>query len=185
MGLSPVDLERFRVYLRVLAGLQLEPRLRGKLDPSDMVQQALLRAHQAADQFRGRTEAELGAWLRQILARTMANAARDFARARRDVALERSLEARLHDSSARLEAWLVAQTPSPSQQAEHNEQVVRLTEALARLPEVQREVLLLKHCQGWSLADIGRQLGKTQPAVASLLRRGLKQLREQLADIQE
>jgi RNA polymerase sigma-70 factor (ECF subfamily) len=173
-------LEQFRDYLRLLARLQLDPRLQGKLDPSDLVQQTLLRAHQALGQFRGTTAAEKAAWLRQILARTLANAIRDHARAKRDVALERSLEASLNDSSARLEAWLVAEQASPSEQAVRNEQLVHLAGALARLPELQREVLILRHCQGWSLAEISAHLGRTRPAVASLLRRGLKQLREQL-----
>jgi RNA polymerase sigma-70 factor (ECF subfamily) len=174
------ELEKHRVYLRILAGLHFDPRLRGKVDPSDLVQQALLRAHQARAQFRGTTPAEWKAWLRQILARTMANACRDLARGKRDVALERSLQAAVDDSSARLEAWLIAEQASPSQQAEHQEQLVRLTEALARLPDVQREAVLLKHCQGWSLAEIAAHLGRTRAAVASLLRRGLGQLREQL-----
>jgi RNA polymerase sigma-70 factor (ECF subfamily) len=173
-------LEQFRDYLRLLARLQLDARLRGKLDPSDLVQQTLLRAHQAEGQFRGTTAAEKAAWLRQILARTLANAIRDHARAKRDVALERSLEASLNDSSARLEAWLVAEQASPSEQAERNEQLVRLAGALGGLPDLQREVLLLRHCQGWSLAEISAHLGRSRAAVASLLRRGLKQLRHHL-----
>src|SRR5205085_7770000 len=124
----PVDgpvpaLERFRDYLRLLARLQLSPALRAKLDPSDLVQQALLKAHQARAQFRGHTEAEQAVWLRQILARTLANAVRDLGRAKRDVTLERSLEASLRDSSARPEAWLVAEQAPPSAQAARNEQL--------------------------------------------------------------
>jgi RNA polymerase sigma-70 factor (ECF subfamily) len=67
-------LERFRSYLRLLAEIQFDLRLRGKLDPSDIVQQTLLQAHQAEDQFRGTTAPERATWLRQILARTMTNA---------------------------------------------------------------------------------------------------------------
>src|SRR5262245_66695842 len=114
---GPVDaaaLERYRGYLRVLARLHLDPRLRGKLDPSDVVQQTMLQAYQGLDQFRGRSEAELAAWLRQILARHLANLARDFGRAKRDVGLERSLEAALDASSVRLAHWLAADPPSPS-----------------------------------------------------------------------
>jgi RNA polymerase sigma-70 factor (ECF subfamily) len=173
-------LERFRDYLRLLARLHLDARLRGKLDPSDIVQQTLLKAHQAEDQFRGHSPAERAAWLRQILANTLANAVRDLARAKRDVALERSLEASLTESSSRLEAWLVADQSSPSQRVERNEQLLRLAEALAGLPDVQREVLVLRHCQGWALADIATHLGRTRASVASLLRRGLAQLREHL-----
>jgi RNA polymerase sigma-70 factor (ECF subfamily) len=178
----PVPLERFRDYLRVLARMQLDARLRGKLDPSDLVQQALLKAHQAAGQFRGHTEAEQTAWLRQILARTMANAVRDLGRAKRDIALERSLEAGLQDSSARLEAWLIAEQSSPSEQAERNEQLFHVVQNLAALPELQREALLLRHCQGWPLERISEHLGRSRAAVASLLRRGLKQLREHLQE---
>jgi RNA polymerase sigma-70 factor (ECF subfamily) len=175
-------LEQFRDYLRLLARLQIDARLRGKLDPSDLVQQTLLKAHQAQGQFRGASAAEQAAWLRQILARTLANAIRDYTRAKRDVTLERSLQASLEESSARLEAWLVADQATPSEVAERNEQLLNLGQAMAGLPEAMREVLLLKHCHGWSVADIGEHLGRSRASVASLLRRGLKHLREHLHD---
>jgi RNA polymerase sigma-70 factor (ECF subfamily) len=175
-------LERYRGYLHLLARLQLDPRLGAKLDPSDLVQQTLLQAFQAREAFRGQTEAELAAWLRQILARCLANALRDFGRARRDVALERSLEAALDASSAKLEVLLAAEQPSPGQQAQRQEEMVRLEEALARLPEAQRQALILQHWQGWSLAEIGEHTGRTPAAVAGLIKRGLKQLRRLLQE---
>jgi RNA polymerase sigma-70 factor (ECF subfamily) len=170
-------LESFRAYLRLLARLHLAPQLRGKLDPSDLVQQTLLQAYQALDQFRGHSEAEWAAWLRQILARNLAQTLRDFGRAKRDLAREQSLQAALDASSARLEAWLAADQSSPSQRAERAEQALRLAEALEQLPEAQREALVLQHWQGLSLAEIGGHLGRSPEAVAGLIKRGLKQLR--------
>jgi RNA polymerase sigma-70 factor (ECF subfamily) len=176
------SLDRFRAYLRLLARLQMNPRLKAKLDPSDAVQQTLLQAHQAAEQFRGTTEGERAAWLRQILARNLATAVRDFARGKRDVAREQSLEVSLADSSSALDAWLAADQSSPSEQAVHNEQVLRLAEAVEELPEAQREALILQHWQGWSLAEIGAHLGRSTDAVAGLIKRGLKQLRQRLQE---
>jgi len=175
-----LSLDRFRGYLRVLAHMQLRARFQGKFDASDVVQETLLKAHAALNEFRGHEPAELAAWLRQILARTLADLGRDLERAKRDIKLERSLEGSLEHSSVRLLGWLASDQPSPSQQAIFNEEAVRLAEALAVLPELQREALVLKHCEGWSLADIGRHLGRSPAAVASLLRRGLKQLRGSL-----
>jgi RNA polymerase sigma-70 factor (ECF subfamily) len=180
MSHDPAELERFRAYLRVLARSQLDPRLHGKLDPSDVVQQTLLHAIQGLDGFRGRTDAELAAWLRQILAHQLANAARDLGRARRDVSRERSLEAALGESSARLEAWLAADQSSPSAQAERHEQLLRLATALAELPSAQQEAVMLHHLQGWTLEEIGRHLDRSPAAVAGLIKRGLKALRARL-----
>ena len=171
-------LECFRDYLRLLARSQIPPQVRSKLDASDLVQLTLLRAYQGLAQFRGRSTAEKAAWLRQILANTLANAVRDLTRERRDVGLERSLEASLNESSSRLEGWLAAGQASPSQLAARNEQLLRLASALDRLPEDQREALLLKHMQGLSVAEIGERLGRSRAAVASLLRRGLRELRQ-------
>jgi RNA polymerase sigma-70 factor, ECF subfamily len=171
------EFERYRDYLRLLARLHLSRRLQGKLDPSDLVQQTLLQAYRACDQFRGNSPAELARWLRQILARTLANAARDLGRARRNVALERSLEAAIEDSSQKLENWLAAAEISPGELAVRNEQLLLLASALTRLPDDQREALLLRHYEGLSLQEVSARLGRTKPAVASLLRRGLRQLR--------
>jgi RNA polymerase sigma-70 factor (ECF subfamily) len=173
-------LERFRDYLRLLAGLQVGPRLRVKVDPSDLVQQALLKAHQARAQFRGQSSGEMAAWLRQILAHTLADLARDFGRDRRDMGRERSLEATLDESSARLEAWLVASGMAPADQADRNEQLLQLADALAALPEPQRQAVLLRYYEGRPLEEIGERLQRTRAGVASLLRRGLDRLRKQL-----
>ncbi|MGA2259759.1 MAG: sigma factor-like helix-turn-helix DNA-binding protein [Thermoguttaceae bacterium] len=81
-------LARYRGYLRMLAGLQLDPRLRGKLDPSDIVQQSMIQAYDAWDQLRGVSEGERLAWLKTIVARNVLHALRDFRRAKRDISVE-------------------------------------------------------------------------------------------------
>ena len=177
-----LELEHFRGYLRLLAGLRVGARYRAKLDPSDLVQQALLRAHQASTEFRGTTAAEMAGWLRRILARTLADALRDLGRERRDVSRERSLETALDQSSARLERWLEDSGLAPGDAAERNEQLLRLADALAGLPEPQRRAVLLRYYEGFSVPEIGRRLNRSRAGVASLLRRGLARLREQLGN---
>jgi RNA polymerase sigma-70 factor (ECF subfamily) len=174
--------EDYRPYLDSLARLRLDPRLQSKLDPADVVQQTLLEACQAPEQFRGRSEGEQKAWLRRILLRNLVNAVRDLGRQKRDVSRERSLEAAVEDSSARLEALLAAEQSSPSERAARNEDAARLEEALALLPEPQRQAVTLRHFHDWPLAQISRQLGRSQAAVAGLLHRGLVRLHELLSE---
>jgi RNA polymerase sigma-70 factor (ECF subfamily) len=176
------DLEPYRDYLRLLARLQLDPRLRARLDASDVVQQTFVQAHQALAGFRGSTGAELAAWLRQIMARNLAHLLRDHGRDRRDVGRERSLEAALEASSIRLEGWLAAEQSSPSQQAQRNEELLRLAQVLAGLPEAQREAVVLHYWQGWTTTEIGRHLERSPSAVAGLLKRGLHELRKHMLD---
>jgi RNA polymerase sigma-70 factor (ECF subfamily) len=175
-------LEPFRKYLRVLAQVHLDARLRGKLDPSDVVQQTFLRACAGFDQLRDREPAVVAAWLRKILARTLADGVRDLERAKRDVGRERSLEAAVEQSASGLEAWLAADQSSPSERAAKNEQLLRLADALCGLPDDTREAVVLRHCRGLALAEIAERLGRTPSAVASLLHRGLEQLRELLRE---
>src|SRR5262245_54840522 len=121
---APLPLEHYREYLRLLARLQLDPRLRGQLDPSDVVQQTLLKAHERLDQFRGGTGEELRAWLRAILAHTLVDAVRRFGRQKGDRI--RSLEAALEQSSAKLEALLASEDSNPSHGAMRAERLVEL-----------------------------------------------------------
>src|ERR1051326_3259921 len=87
------SLDRFRDYLLLLARVQMDARLRAQLNPSDIVQQTLLEAYRQHGQFRGHDDAELAGWLRQMLIHNVADAGRALGRAKRDVDLERSLEA--------------------------------------------------------------------------------------------
>jgi RNA polymerase sigma-70 factor (ECF subfamily) len=173
-------LEPFRKYLKVLAELHLDRRLRGKVGPSDVVQQTFLRAYSAFGELGGHEPEVLAAWLRRILARTLADAVKHFERDKRDVNLERSLEADIDRSASGFAAWLAADQTSPSGRAERNEELLRMVEALAQLPDSMREVVVLKHCQGLTLQQIGEGIGRSVPAVASLLRRGLEAMRNKL-----
>jgi RNA polymerase sigma-70 factor (ECF subfamily) len=169
-------LARYRVYLRLLARLQLDPRMRAKLDPSDVVQQTLLKAYERHSQFRGQTEAELAAWLRTILANTLTDAVR---RSQAREGLQRSLEASIEQSSSRLETWLLESGGStPSEQAVRHEQLLLLSESLAQLPEDQQRAVELKHLRGYTVEAISGEMGRSKTAVGGLLRRGMKRLRE-------
>jgi RNA polymerase sigma-70 factor (ECF subfamily) len=176
------DLERYRDYLLLLARVQLDPRLRAKLGPSDLVQETLLEAHRDLARFQGNSESERLAWLRAILNRNLANAARDLRRRKRDVARERPLADPTTESSQCLEAWLADSSLSPPEKADRNERVMHLSAALARLPEDRRTAIELRHLQGWPLDAIAEHLGRSPSAVAALLHRGLLHLRDLLAE---
>jgi RNA polymerase sigma-70 factor (ECF subfamily) len=173
-------LDRFRDYLRILARHQLNPCLWSKLDHSDVVQQTLLKAHEKEEQFRGRTEGELIAWLRQILANQINEATRRFTAQARDIRRERSLQGDPEASSARLETWLAADQSTPSQRVMRKEHLLRLAQALAALPTEQRQAVELHHLQSYAVADVAKLMNRTRSAVVGLLFRGLKKLRELL-----
>ncbi len=174
--------DRYQDYLLLLARLQLGPRLRGKVDPSDLVQETLLKACQKKDQFRGHTDAELKAWLRKIMANTLVDAVRKHAKGIEKAGQEIALEDTLEKVGTRLEAWLAADQSSPSQTIERQERFSRLAAALAQLPEDQRTALELQHLQGCSVEAISQHMGRSKSAIGGLLRRGLKRLRELLED---
>jgi RNA polymerase sigma-70 factor (ECF subfamily) len=171
-------LDYYREYLHLLVRLQLPSDMVGTVDASDIVQQALLKAHERQDQYRGQSEGERAAWLRSILANTLTDALRRATRER--TVFGRSLEAGLEESSSRLEAWLSDGQSGPEQRAERNDQLRRLAESLAALPEEQRTALELRHLRGWTVAEICKHMDRTTASVAGLLRRGLRSLRERL-----
>jgi len=179
-----VVLSRYRGYLRMLAELQLDPRLRGKLDASDLVQQSMIQAYEAWDQLRGASDEERLAWLKTIVARNVLHALRDFRRAKRDVCRELSLEGIVDDSSARLESWLSAGQSTPSGRVARAEQLLRIAGAVENLPQGQRDAVVLFYWQGCSLAEISVNLGRSVSAVVGLLHRGVTRLREQFSGLE-
>jgi RNA polymerase sigma-70 factor (ECF subfamily) len=152
-------------------------------EASDLVQKTLLAAYSQREQFHGRTKGELVAWLKQILRNQAIDSYRQQRRLKRDVAREVPLDAGWDDSFARADAWLAAAQSSPSQRVSKDEELVRLADALAGLPEAQREAIVLHHLQGVPLAEVANRLRRTPPAVAGLLQRGLKQLRQRLDNV--
>lgn len=173
-----MNLEDFRPYLCAMARMNLDRRIASKVDASDIVQQTMLQAHQALDDFRGTTEPEMAAWLRQILARNLSHASRDLRRDKRDISRERSLEASLQASSLCLQQFLAADDQPPSQIVQKKEAVLEVAKALESLSDHQRSAILQKYWEKKTLAEIGTELEKSPEAVAGLIHRGLKKLRE-------
>ena len=176
-------LEMYRGYLTLLARLQINRRLRGKADAADLVQETFLEAHRDFAQFRGATEAELVAWLRQILVSNLANLLRRYyGTQRRDVRLERDLAIELDQSSRLLDQGLTAPSASPSKQAARREQAVLLAAALEKLPEDYREVLMLRHLDELTFPEVAQRMGRTLDSVEKLWARGLARLRRAMGN---
>ena len=174
-------LELYRSYLALLARLQIGRRLHGKVDAADLVQDTFLEAQRHFPEFRGGTEAELVGWLRQILAGLLANLVRRYlGTQRRDVRLERELADELERSSRALDQNLAAPQSTPSQRAARREQAVLLADALGRLPDDYREVIILHHLEGLTFPEIARRMGRTVDSVKNVWARALAQLRRSL-----
>jgi RNA polymerase sigma-70 factor (ECF subfamily) len=176
----PRPLESYRDYLRFMADLQLKPQLRSLLDPSDIAQQTLLTAHTKLDQFRGTTNAELVGWLRAILANLLAAAFRKYAPLQGPGAA--SLEADLDQSSIRLANLAIANQLDVGASLDRDEGRLLLASALMQLPEDQRKALELRHMEGLSVAEVGRRMERSIPAVTGLLYRGMKELRRMMSE---
>jgi RNA polymerase sigma-70 factor (ECF subfamily) len=176
-------LEHYREYLRLLARSQIDPQLRGQLDPSDIVQQTLLKAHEHRDQYRGTTDGELRAWLRTILARSLVDAVRKIGR-RKGLQVQ-SLEAALEQSSANLESLLASDDSTPSQRARRADRLLDLAEALGRLPEDQRTAVELRYLDGLAVPEVAARMGRSTVSVTGLLYRGMKLLRSSLTETTE
>jgi RNA polymerase sigma-70 factor (ECF subfamily) len=174
-------LESYRDYLTLLARVQVGRQIQGKVDAGDVVQEAYLDAHRQFGTFRGESEQELVAWLRRILAGKLALTMRNYLGTRgRDVNLERDLAINLDQSSAVLERGLIASQSSPSQHFARREEAVLLAEALGRLPEDYREVIVLRQLEALPFKDVAARMGRSETAVTKLWLRALERLRGEM-----
>jgi RNA polymerase sigma-70 factor, ECF subfamily len=172
------DLQRYRDYLILLARLQCDPRWQHRMDPSDLAQQTLLKAHENFAQFRGGSEAELLGWLRRILTNHLVDAVRKYQREGQDA---QRIQAAVESTSLRLEALLQSKGPSPTEQLLHEERLLELARALQQLPDDQRQAIEWHYLKEESVKDIAQWMSRSTASVSGLLRRGLKQLRDALA----
>jgi RNA polymerase sigma-70 factor, ECF subfamily len=170
-------LDSYRNYLRLLARTGLDVSLQGKADPSDLVQDALLKASQCFGQFRGACDAEMAGWLRQILANCLADFVRRYRTGGRSARREQSLDQLLDRSSQAMERILATEGTSPSKSAERRDLGVLLSDALAELSEDHREVIVLHHLEGLGWEEVAGRMDRTPNAVRMLWTRALKALR--------
>jgi RNA polymerase sigma-70 factor (ECF subfamily) len=172
-------LDLYRGYVKTLARIQIGQQLQAKLDASDVVQEVFLRAASRFEQFRGTTEQEFLAWLRKVLASVLSNLVRQYrGTQQRDARLERDLDRQLDATSRILHRPLAAAGPSPSEQVSRKEQAVLFADALERLPDHYRDVILLRHIEELSFPEIAERMGRSENSVKKLWPRALARLRQ-------
>ena len=172
-------LDACRGYLLLLAERELDPDLRAKGGASDLVQETFLEAQNDFAQFKGNSEDELRAWLRQILLHNLANFTRRYrATAKRRLGREVALE--VSGSSADREGGLTLDALSPSGLAMEEEQAQALRWALERLPDDYRQVILLHYQEQRPFEDIAPLMNRSYEAVRSLWARAIRRLRHEM-----
>lgn len=181
----------YRNYLRMVVRTGLGPRLRERVELSDVVQEALVEVVRQFPQFTGQTEAALVGWLRRLVGQKLADLGRYHSRVKRGAGGSPvPLEARWDLSggagsssgkrSGRLLDVLALSQTSPSELASRRELTVLLADALAALPESEAEVLWFYHAEGLSFEAIGDRVGLSRKSVRGIWARGLKSLRRVL-----
>jgi RNA polymerase sigma-70 factor, ECF subfamily len=175
-------LQLYRNYLTVLATTQLDRRLRRRMNPSDLVQDAMLAAHRDFANFRGGSERELLAWLRQILINCLHRAVATHVKAgkrdiRREVSIEQVSE-KFDRSAADLATLLASPGKSPSSPILANERSVALANELAKLPGQYRDVIVMRNLQGLSFEEIAERMDRTAGAVRMLWLRAIDKFKE-------
>jgi RNA polymerase sigma-70 factor (ECF subfamily) len=185
-------LGRFQAYLECLTAIQIDPRLR--IDPrmqsrfgwSDIINKTLLEVSRDLERIRAMTETEQQCWLRTMLANNLVDRIREALAKRRDCRLEHSLEEAIEQSSCRVRNWQPVDESTPSKKLMRQERALLLAEALAKLPEEEREAIILQTYHRRTLAQIAEQLECTVGRVAGLQVRGKARLRKLLpADLLE
>ena len=173
-------LVRYRNYLLMVTRFWIDEKVAARVEPSDVVQETLLRAHRGFGQFQGCTERELIVWLRKILARYLIDATRHYKASMRAAGWEQSLESGLEQSADRLHDRLISTGSSPSQQSQRREMVVLLADALERLKPDHREVIVLRSLQELDWQTVATRMNRSTDAARMLWARGLCELRPHL-----
>ena len=171
-------IEEYRPRLEVVARLGMPVSIKGKVDASDLVQDAILKALESRGQLVASDHDQVRSWLRKILAHTITDCQRQFSAAKRNVSRELDLIDRLEKTDAGLAALLIADNTSPSRAASRGEETELLAKALDSLPEEMRYAITQRHLFKRKLQDIADETDSTTSAVAGLLRRGSEKLRK-------
>lgn len=175
-------LAAYRNYLKVLAQVWVTPNCPARTEASDLVQEALLKAHQRFGQFRGQTEGELTAWLRRILARHVVDVVRRNQAAARQPSREQSLENLINGSATALQNLVIQSGSSPSEHAQRRELGVILADALADLPDLHRQAIVLRSLKELPWSEVAEQMNRSISTVRMLWVRGLSELRTKLEE---
>lgn len=170
--------EDYRGYLRNLIESQLDVRFQSKVDLSGVVQQTLLEAESQKEEWAIWTREQQTSWLKRALANNLIDELRKYQAHGRDVKRELSLEKLQTLSSTNLQELLHAEDTSPSNRAVRNEDVMRLSNAIAQLPIDYRRAIELRHFQNKTLAETATHLRRTKEATAMVIYRALERLRE-------
>ncbi len=174
----------YRNYMRMVVRTGLGPKLRERVELSDVVQEALVEVVRQFPQFTGQNEAALVGWLRRLVGQKLADLGRYHSRAKRaggtpDVPLEGPIDPAGGDSAGggKLLDMLSLSQTSPSEAASRRELTVLLADAVAALPEEEAEVLWLYHAENLSFESIGERLGVSRKTIRGIHARGLKSLK--------
>lgn len=172
-------LSRYRPYLRLLARQAIGADVRRREDESDILQQTELDVSQAIAGFKGATEPEFSAWIKQILRRNVATACRNHRAGKRDVGREVWLDDTESTASV---TWRqpVGREATPSLQARRGEAALKLAAAIEALPPNQSNAVRMRHLDGMKIDEVAAALGVTAGAAAGLIRRGVETLRDRM-----
>ena len=143
-------------YLRQVIELRLDPKLRQRVDVSDVVQETQIEAFRRLDDFLQRRPMPFRLWLRKTAYERLVNLREQHVEAARRAV---GREVRFPDhSSLQLAQKLFARGPTPSAQLNQKELKIRVGQAVARLSEADREVLLMRVFEGLSYQEVGQML---------------------------
>ncbi len=174
-------LEAHRKRLRRMVRLRLDPRLQGRVDPSDVLQEAFLQAAQRLAQYLREPKMPFFLWLRFLTGQKLLEVRRRHLGVEgRDASREVSLYqgAMPEASSACLAAQLMGKLTAPLQAAIRAEMKLRLQEALNRMDPTDREVLALRHFEQLNNTETAEVLGLTPSGASSRYLRALKRLKD-------